>query len=95
MVALEGGQQVEATDAGMASVNALKRAMELEGNVHLRELGFSMRHAIDALGREDLREEYDKVVQLEVESVMNRLPISDETASVSAGNSGKRWWWPF
>jgi len=72
VVAHEHGMANEAMSAGLESVRVLRKLVTVQGNAYIRELGFSMRHAIEALGREDLRAEYDEVVKREVEYVMQR-----------------------
>ena len=84
----------EAMSAAMASIEALHKAVEMQGDAYVRELGFSMRYAIDSLGREDLREAYDKVVAQEAGIILRRVHPELATGTSDPAKK-KRWWWPF
>jgi hypothetical protein len=66
----------EANGTATESIEALQKAVELQGDTLLRELGFSMRYAIDSLGREDLREAYGQIVAREIQFIVRQLGLS-------------------
>ena len=58
----------------MRSVEALREALEMQGDVILRDIGQAMRTAIDSFGQEQLRAEYDELVRREVAYITARSP---------------------
>ena len=68
------GLQIESDRAMTRSIEALREAHELHGDVILRDIGQAMRTAIDSFGQEQLRPEYDELVRREVDYVSQRSP---------------------
>jgi hypothetical protein len=89
------GLDMEAESTMMESVGVLRNAVELQGNVHLRSLGFSMRYAIDKFGHKELQDEYDKLVKREVEYISSRRILKPEMPGINPSWKKHRWWWPF
>ena len=74
LAAQSRGLQIEADRAMTRSIEALREAHELHGDVILRDFGQAMRTAIDSFGHEHLRPEYDELVRREVDYVSQRSP---------------------
>lgn len=68
------GLAIEGDRAIMRSVEALREALEMQGDVILRDIGQAMRTAIDSFGQEQLRAEYDELVRREVAYVTAQSP---------------------
>jgi len=84
------------------SIKVLRRAEDIQGNACIRELGYSIGYAIDTFGRKELQEEYNKVVQREVEYISNRMSFSQAAGEAQPGAQQqpsspkqRRRWWPF
>jgi hypothetical protein len=68
------GLRIEADRAIMRSVEMLREALEMQGEVILRDVGQAMRTAIDSFAQEQLRSEYDALVRREAAYVTQRSP---------------------
>jgi len=87
------GLAIEGDRAIMRSVEALREALEMHGDAVLRDIGQAMRTAIDSFGQEQLRAEYDELVQREVAYISARSPAMRRQMyeDFKKGNIGKKY----
>jgi tetratricopeptide (TPR) repeat protein len=87
------GAAIEGDRAIMRSVEALREALEMQGDAVLRDIGQAMRTAIDSFGQEQLRAEYDELVRREVEYITSRSPAMRRQMQedFKSGNLGKKY----
>jgi hypothetical protein len=75
------------------AVDALREALEMQGDVILRDIGQVMRTAIDSYGHEHLRAEYEELVEREADYVSRNSPAMSKKLREAFENPDKQGFW--
>jgi hypothetical protein len=75
------------------AVDALREALEMQGDVILRDIGQVVRTAIDSYGHEHLRAEYEGLVQRESDYILRNSPAMPKKLKEAFENPDKQSFW--